>query len=125
MNRNEGNVTFTDPSVISSPLVTEIYQPVDLAARWQTPAFYLAQKIANHSLVRFIGEKIQPDYLQTIVVIDDDPEELLDKIFSIEQEMNNKFKGLRFDVRVRVIPQNENIEVIKQSTIKQYDRDII
>lgn len=91
--------------------------------KWQTPGLYLAHRIASNPLVRFIGEKMQVDYLQTIIVVDDDPEELVDKIFSVEQEIYEKFKNLRFDVRLRVISSEENIEVIQKSTIHLYDRE--
>lgn len=100
-----------------------VEQPHYAEARWLTPGVYIAQKIADNAFVRFIGDKMQEDYLQTIVVIDDDPEELLDKTFSLEQEIYKRFKGLRFDLRVRVIPPKNDITAIKNSTIAQYDRD--
>jgi len=122
---NKEKIIFIDPEVEISPnnKGLEISQPIGLEAQWQTPGVYLAQKVASKPLVRFIGEKVQADYLQTIVVIDDDPEGLLDEIFSIEQEMYRKFEGLRFDVRLRVVSPDEDIQVIKQSTIIRYDRD--
>lgn len=123
---NGQDLIFIDPGAMQFlNKRIEISQPLGLEAQWQTPAVYLAQKIASNHLVRFIGEKVQSDYLQTIVVIDDDPEELLNEIFSIEQEMYRKFEGLRFDVRVRVISTQEDIEVIKKSSITRHDRDII
>jgi len=104
------------PEVISEPYVY---------GYWQTPGLYLAEKLAGSNLVRFIGEKFQPDYLQAIIVIDDNPEELLDRIFSLEQKLYTKFKGLRFDVRVRVIHSTESIEHIKTSTLPHYDRELL
>ena len=116
------DIMLTDPIAESVKYETpEINQPYD--DQWQTPGLYITQGIANNPLVRYVGEKILADYLQTIIVIDDDPEELIDKIFSVEQELYDKFKKLRFDVRLRVISTNENIEIIKNSTINHYDRD--
>ena len=117
-----GSVVFDDPQVDRMPGVIEISQPIGLAAQWQTPGLYLSQQVASNSLVRFIGEKVQTDYLQVIVVIDDDPEELLDAIFTVEQEMYHKFSGLRFDIRVRVIPKETEIETIQQSALVRYQR---
>ena len=124
-NTKESNIIFIDPeaetferekSVVLQPELSDVLQ-------WQTPGLYLANKITSNSLVRFIGEKMQTDYLQTIIVVDDDTEDLVDNIFSVEQEIYNKFKKLRFDVRLRVIPIEENIEIIQKSTINLYDRD--
>lgn len=120
---NEQNIVLINPITPSLKYENpEVSQPVDLDAQWQTPGLYITQKIAGIPLVRFIGEKIQADCLQTIIVVDDDPEDLIDKIFSIEQELYNKFINLRFDVRLRVISPEENIEVIKKSTLSYYDR---
>ena len=72
--------------------------------------------------MRLIGEIYYQEYLQVVIVIDDDPEKLLDKIFTIEQEMYNNFKEINFDLRVRVINKEEQIEDIKQSLIIRYER---
>ncbi len=100
----------------------EITQLGDFEVQWQTPGLYLAQKIVHNPLVRFIGEIIQSDYIQVIVVVDDDAEELIDKIFSLEQEMYQKFHKLKFDLRLRVMSADEDIELIKTTTINRYDR---
>lgn len=89
---------------------------------WQTPGLYLALNIGSHPLVRLIGEKYYSDYLQTIIIIDDDPEELLDKIFSIEKEIRERFKKMNFDIRLRVIPASEDIKEIKQDLLLRYER---
>lgn len=102
----------------------EVTQPLLLEAKWKTPGVYLTQKMAGKPLVRFIGEYSQTDFLQVIIVVDDDPEDLIDNIFSAEQEMYDRFKKLRFDVRLRVIPVEESIEAIRKSTISNYDRDV-
>ena len=111
-----------DPQQESSPAYAEISQPSGLVASWQTPGLYLAQRISNNSKIRFIGEKYEVDYLQTILVLDEDPEDLLNQIFSLEQEMYSKFQGLHFDVRVRVILPHADISAIKNSTIPHYER---
>lgn len=93
-----------------------------IAGNWQTPGLYLAQNIGGNPLVRLVGEKYYPDYLQVIIIIDDDPEELLDKIFSFEQNMRERFKRVNFDVRVRVISADEDIKDIKQDLFLHYER---
>lgn len=120
----DNNVVINNPMINQhSRFYSGVEQPHYAEARWLTPGVYIAQKITNNAFVRFIGDKMQEDYLQTILVIDDDPEDLLDKAFSLEQEIYRKFKGLRFDLRIRVVPPKDDIAAIKNSTITQYDRD--
>jgi hypothetical protein len=123
---NRENLVISDPRAEKfARHNAEVRQPAGFDARWRTPGLCIAQEISKYPLVRFVGEKVQDDYLQTIVVVDDDPEELLDKIFSVEQELYEKFKGLRFDIRVRVMSPRENIDTIKLSAIIHYNRDIL
>ena len=126
--KNESNIILDDPVnvVFGNEARAEIIQPLDLdfEAQWQTPGLYLAYRIKNNPLVRFIGETLLNDYMQVIVVVDDDKEELVDEIFSIEQEMYHKFNKLKFDMRLRVIAANEDIDIIKKTTINRYDRSL-
>lgn len=114
-------VELYDPLSEIIPSHSEITQPV---AHWLTPGMYLAQRIFDNPLVRFIGERYESEYLQTIVVLDDDPEETVDRIFEIEQKMFHKFGRTQFDIRVRVVPVDENIDLIKKSSIVHIDREI-
>ncbi len=114
---------FFDRGAIEYPEYEQVQQPQDLEARWQTPGLYLAERIASYPSVRFVGEKMQPDYNQVIVVADDDSEVLLKQLFSIEREMYGVFSGLRFDCRLRVIPSsNADISAIVRSTLERYRR---
>ncbi|HHT9146433.1 MAG: hypothetical protein Q7J76_04205 [Candidatus Brocadiaceae bacterium] len=126
LSKIDDDITLIDPQKELDKGVekAEVYQPILLEAQWQTPGLYLAQKVARNPLVRFVGENLQTDIIQVVIIVEDDPEDLVDSIFSAEQEMYNKFNKLRFDVRLRVIPVKESIEIIKKSTIRNYDRDI-
>lgn len=121
----EDNIILNDPNAKDEfkHEKIEVTESKYFRHQWQTPGLYLAQKIASDPLVHYVGEEIHPDCLQVIVVVDDDQEELVDKIFSVEQEMYKKFTKLRFDMRLRVIPPSDNIEVIKNETIGHYDRE--
>lgn len=78
----------------------EITQSINFLSLWQTPGSYIASKIIDNHLVRFIGENFQTDYTQISIVIDEDLKELVDDIFSIEQEMYKKFSKLHLDLRL-------------------------
>lgn len=113
-------VELINSAILDSPDLLEITQPIS----WLTPGIFMAQNIFDSSLVRFVGERYESDYLQTVVVLNDDPEELLNRVFSVEQEMFKKFGKLRFDVRVRVIPSSESIDLIKHSTVVHFERNL-
>ena len=91
-------------------------------ACWLTPGVQFASRLATHPLVRFIGEKVQPGYLQTVIIVDDNPESLLNEIFTIEQSLYAELKGFRFEVRVLTTPSAESIETIKNTYFPCYDR---
>ena len=64
---------FREPLALEKPDVEQdLY---GLLARWQTPGLYIGENIKANPEVRFVGEKLQPEYLQTIIVLDSDPEE--------------------------------------------------
>ncbi len=100
----------------------EISLTEDYRTDWLTPGLYLAERIKANPLVRFVGEEKKTDHLQIVVVVDDDPDELTDCIFTIEQEMYDKFKNHTFDLRLRVIPKDESIEDIEHCSIDFYNR---
>jgi hypothetical protein len=115
-------IVFKDPTVIDTPKANIVTQPHSLFAFWQTPGLYFAERISSNPAVRFVGELVEKDHIQVIIVVDNDPEELLDKIFATEEEMYSLPKSLRFDCRVRVVPAQENIETISMSYLPRYER---
>lgn len=79
---NQANqIQLYDPQRENLPSDVEVSQPYGIAANWQTPGLYMAQKISDNRKIRFVGEKYEADYLQTILVLDNDPEDLLDQVF--------------------------------------------
>jgi len=114
-------IFFKDPTVIDA-LKPNVITQMPLYAFWQTPGLFFAERIASDSNVRFVGELVEKDHIQVIIVIDSDPEELLDKIFSVEEDMYSSSKSLRFDCRVRVVPAQESIESISMSYLPRYER---
>jgi len=68
--------------------------------RWTTPAIHLASRIAHRDEVRLVLERLEPDHYSVFVVLDRDPEDLLDEIFEAEQDLHGRYRGIPFDVRV-------------------------
>ena len=88
----------------------------------QTPGMYLSQKIFGTTLLRCVAEKFKQDHYQISVILDDDPEELLDLIFETEQKIFKKNLGVKVDIRVSVFPPQKNISYIIENSIVHYDR---
>lgn len=91
--------------------------------QWKTPGLYLAHKIYIYPLVRFVGERFFNDYTQIIVIINNDEDELLDTIFSIEQKMFKIFNRMKFDLRVKTLPASKSIRLIIMSSIEHFNRE--
>lgn len=115
----EEKVVFSNPEEIKYPEKVKLFF---MNSDWITPALYLADNIKRKKFVRLIGESFYTDYLQVIVVLEDDPEEILDEIFSIEEKMRKQFNNVNFDIRVRVISNGESVENIRKNFIIRYER---
>jgi len=115
-------IEFKDPSVIDSPKLSVVIQPHPLIAFWQTPGSGFKQKIMPNEHLRFIGELVEKDHIQVVIVIDEDIEDLFDRIFDAEKEMYALQKTIRFDCRVRVIPSHEKIDLMLMSYLIHYLR---
>jgi len=121
-----------EPAIVKDPNKVEACQEMSKISQelfgirsfWQTPGIYITEAIKNRPEVKYIGEKYQEDYLQTVIVLTEDPEDLLDIIFTTEHKLYKKFKNLRFDIRVRVVSQDEDISVLKRSTAYLFEKQI-
>jgi hypothetical protein len=118
-------IDFKDPAIIAEKKPNRVTQPHPFTAFWKTPGLHFADKISANKNVRFVGELVEKDHIQVTIVVDDDPEELLDKIFEAEEEMYESEKSLRFDCRVRVVPAQEKIDSISDSYLVRYIRPLI
>ena len=87
-----------------------------------TPGAYLARQIARHAEVLQVTEKIEPARHCVIVLVDQDPEPLMDHIFEVEHEMYETFKTLPFDVRVVVKQQGMDPALLRHDSLVHYTR---
>ena len=70
------------------------------SGRWLTPGVHVFQAVAGRPEVRMVVERLEKDRYSVFVVLDSDPEDLLDAIFDAERELYSRSGGLPFDVRV-------------------------
>jgi len=67
---------------------------------WQTPGTTIAEAVRGLHQVRAVLELVNPDRLTVLVLLDDDPDDVLDAIFEAERRLYPVFRNLPFDVRV-------------------------
>ena len=89
---------------------------------WSTPGTDLANGIASHASVRLVAEKPDLESYSILVVLDNDPADLLDRIYTLEGELIRRFTKNQFDLRVTVAPSPQHDEALLEGKILCYKR---
>jgi hypothetical protein len=113
-----------------SPVVTPLEESVGApSARvtspnldWKTPGSVLAQNLRGVAEIRMILERMEPDRYSVFVVLDSDPEAVLDRIFETEASLYREFPKMPFDVRVTTPSPNWDPGPLMGSTIAWWVR---
>jgi hypothetical protein len=79
--------------------LARVYLP-DSPIYWSTPGLALTSGVFDLKEVRFVLERVEPDRYTVFVILEDDPEIVLDRIFGAEHELYDRFARMPFDVRV-------------------------
>jgi hypothetical protein len=69
-----------------------------------------------------IIERFEKERYAVIVVLEQDPEDLLNKIFDAERELYTRYHGLPFDVRVMTPPPSHSLDDLAQGAFTHYIR---
>lgn len=65
-----------------------------------TPGSSLSEALSGIPEVRSVHERIDPDRYTVFVILDRDPENVLDAVFDAEHRLYEEFPKMPFDVRV-------------------------
>jgi hypothetical protein len=90
--------------------------------RWLTPGAYISRAIAHRPEVRYVLERLEQSRLAVFVILESDPEEILDAIFDAERELYSTFRGLPFDVRVRTPSPDWDPRDLLRETVLHHQR---
>lgn len=90
--------------------------------RWSTPGVAVADAINSLPQVRFVLEKLEPDRYTIFVVLADDPDEVLDRIYDTERSLYETFPWTPFDLRVMKPSDDWSPSELLQATICRYRR---
>lgn len=91
---------------------------------WLTPGRHLASRVRQRQEVRAVLERLEPDRYSVFVILDKDPEELLDSIYEAESELYALFPKTPFDVRVMCPGPDWSAEDLRRESIAHYDRPV-
>lgn len=89
---------------------------------WLTPGAHLAQAVCTRPEVRLVLERLDADRYSVFVVLEHDPEDLLDQIIDAESELYTKFRWLPFDVRIMKPSPDWSDEDLKRDALALYER---
>ena len=89
---------------------------------WMTPGSLIAQRIAAIQRVRLVAERLEKTRYAVFVVLDDDPDEVLDAVFEAEQEVMKELPGIPFDLRVRKPHPQWSPDNLLSSCARHYTR---
>ena len=70
------------------------------SAEWVTPGRTIAGAISHRPEVRLVVERLEADRYAVFVILDSDPEDLLDEILEAERVVFLRPRGLPFDLRI-------------------------
>ena len=91
-------------------------------AEWMTPGSLMAHQLSAIPQVRFVAERLEGARYAVFVVLDDDPEEVLDSVFDAERQTMQRLPGISFDLRVRKPHADWSPDNLLASCFKQYGR---
>ena len=90
---------------------------------WLTPGRVLAERIAHREEVRLVLERLGPNRNIVFVVLERDPEDILNLIYDAEHELYSRFQRLPFDVRVTTVGPTWSDEGFRSTAFVHYDRE--
>ncbi|MBI1849129.1 MAG: hypothetical protein HYR85_02165 [Planctomycetes bacterium] len=119
------------PSVIVNQ--SKLDQPIGVAegavafsysasVRWPTPGALLAEALKHQPHVTLVMERLERHRYSVFVILDDDPESLLDDVFAAEKHVMKSFKGLPFDMRVMKPRADWKDEDLRRDCIVHHER---
>lgn len=105
---------------VGEPIST--YRVSTPSETWVTPAALLKAVAQSHSEVRYVLERYGERHA-IFVVLDKDPESLLDAILDVESEIYRRFHKLPFDLRIMTPGSHWRPDDLLAQTGVIYERD--
>ena len=94
----------------------------DVALDWITPGALIAERVAHLKEVRFVAERLEGGRYAVFVILDEDPDSVLDTIFETEAEVMKQLSNVEFDLRVRKPHPDWSPDNLLSSCAKHYTR---
>ena len=92
------------------------------SVEWETPGLILGRMLSSVPEVRLVLERPDPDRPLITVLLEQDTEEALDKVFNAEQVLYATFPHWPFDLRVTRCPADWQQTLSPHGTVRRFQR---
>ena len=112
----------SQPEAVGEPSST--YTVSTASETWLSPASFLKGLAAQRREVRYVLERYGERHA-ILVVLEKDPEDLLDAILEVEAEIHRRFHRLPFDLRIMTPASHWIPDDLLSHTQVIYQRDVL
>ena len=91
-----------------------------LSGRWHSPGSLITAACAGFKEVVVVAEKYEGNRHSVLVLLREDPEEVLDAIYDAEAKAINDLKNMPFDLRVTVPLQAWDLDQLRRTYLVHY-----
>ena len=92
------------------------------AIEWGTPGSVIARLVASRPEVRLVAERYENGRYGVFVILDDDPEDVLDAVFEAERRAMEQLPRIPFDLRVRKPHPDWSDRDLRAGSVAHYAR---
>ena len=117
------NVEITSrEAAVPSAAIQIQFHGRQVGLNWMTPGSSMAEALCGLPEVRSVHERIDPDRFTVFIILDRDPESVLDAVFDAEHRLYEEFRKMPFDVRVMKPQQSWSDKDLSASACLRYRR---
>jgi len=89
---------------------------------WKTPGSLIARALLKLPQVRLVAERYEGGRYGVFVILDDDSDEVLDRVFEAEEQTMRELPRIPFDLRVRKPHPEWSEDNLLATCVKRYSR---
>lgn len=107
----------------SSELPSVVLSKTETAALfWNTPGLSISSLLDTVENVVAVFERIDGDEFAVFVLLSDDPEETLDRVFEAEESLRRRLPRTSFDIRVSKVDASLDFDAFGRGSITRFRR---
>jgi len=83
---------------------------------WKTPGAALAEELQDVFAIQYLFETMRSESWGIVVVLSDDRDDVLDRVFDAERKLYSEFSGTRLDVRVTKMTEDLDPQELRRAS---------